>query len=45
MIRMIQCPDDLAQDAGPHVGVALRKIQATDQAADAIVGIGNGAAF
>ena len=36
---MIQLPDDLAQDAGPHVGVALRKFQAADQAADPVVGV------
>src|SRR5580704_19657772 len=39
-----QLPDDLAQYAGPHVGVAAGEIQAADKAADAPVGVGYGAA-
>jgi hypothetical protein len=45
VIGVIQLPDDLTHDAGPHIGVALRKFQAANQAANAVVGIGDRAAI
>ena len=41
----IQLPDDLAHYGGPHGGVAGGEIQAADEAADALVGVGDGAAI
>jgi len=41
----VELPDDLAHNAGPHVGVAAGEIEAADQAADAVVGVGDGAAI
>ena len=41
----VELPDDLAHYAGPHVGVATGEIQSADEAADAPVGVGYGAAF
>jgi hypothetical protein len=40
----VQLPEDLAHDGGPHGGVAGGEIEAADEAADALVGVGNGAA-
>ena len=38
-------PRHLAHDGGPHGGVAGGEIQAADEAADALVGVGDGAAI
>ncbi len=41
----VQLPEDLAHDGGPHGGVAGGEIEAADEAADAYVGVGDGAAI
>ena len=41
----VQLPDDLTHYGGPHGGVAGGEIQAADEAADALVGVGDGAAI
>ena len=41
----VQLPDDLAHYGGPHGGVAGGEIEAADEAADAVVGVGYCAAI
>src|SRR5271170_3081197 len=40
----VELPDELAHYAGPHVGVAVGEMEAADEATDALVGVGDGAA-
>jgi hypothetical protein len=41
----VQLPEDLAHYGGPHGGVAGGEVEAADEAADAVVGVGDGAAI